>query len=137
MGHFQMCDVGKCISRAWERLESVIAKTIWLGLWTGKDAQCCPQLNPRDGTKASPTILMGWGERGTRQMALKRPTVSLYAHGYTKKKEGRREGLGVKPCLGYPGREEIEHPVSPLSHCCSRIRYAPTCLPNGSIRTEA
>ena len=51
---------------------------------------------------------------GTRQMGLKWPTVSLYAHGYTEKKEGCREGLGLKSCLGYPGRGQIE-PISVTS----------------------
>lgn len=54
---------------------------------------------------------------GTRQMGLRWPTVSLYAHGYTKKKGECREGLGVRSCLGYSGRQEEKWNLScPQGH---------------------
>lgn len=51
---------------------------------------------------------------GTRQRGLRWPTVSLHAHGYTKKKGECREGLGVRSCLGHSGRQEEKWNLSCL-----------------------
>ena len=110
IGHFQMCDVGKCHfqgmvetrkcnyqkSSGWaygrERMLSVVHS--WIYETRDKSVS-----NNSDGVGRA---------AGTRQMGLEWPTVSLHAHGYTEKKEGCAEGLGMKSCLGYPGRGEIE-----------------------------
>ena len=131
IGHFQMCDVGKCHfqgmvetrkcnyqkSSGWaygrERMLSVVHS--WIYETRDKSVS-----NNSDGVgRAAGTRQMGleWPilysdgvgrAAGTRQMGLEWPTVSLHAHGYTEKKEGCAEGLGMKSCLGYPGRGEIE-----------------------------